>query len=49
MKNSGIKFQKSKVLLNLYNQQLKKINAAISKMHEDLQFDYQKELNKISL
>ncbi len=49
MKNSGIKFQNSQVLLNLYNKQLKKINTAISKMHEDLQFDYQQELDKISL
>jgi hypothetical protein len=32
---------KSVVLMNMYDQQLKKINQALSKLHEDLQFDYE--------
>lgn len=47
MKESGIPFHNSQVLLNLYNQQLKKINAAVSKMHEDLQFDFRAALEYI--
>jgi hypothetical protein len=38
----------NQVLANLYAQQLKKINKAIGKLHEDLQYDYTKELNSIS-
>jgi len=41
---SGIPFRKSPVLLNLYNNQLKKIETAVASMHEDLQFDYRKEM-----
>ncbi len=39
----------NKVLYNLYSQQLKKINKALQKLHEDLQFDYQKALDGIAL
>jgi hypothetical protein len=46
-KNSGISFQYSPVLVNLYQNQIKKINAVVSKMHEDLQYDYIKELKKL--
>ncbi|MEO8088208.1 MAG: hypothetical protein ABI763_15415 [Bacteroidota bacterium] len=41
---SGIAFRKSPVLCNLYNNQLKKIEAAISSMHEDLQYDFKREM-----
>ncbi|HVD98511.1 MAG TPA: hypothetical protein VNB90_09935 [Cytophagaceae bacterium] len=46
IKNSRINtFMKSnQVLANLYEQQLKKINKAIGKLHEDLQYDYTKEM-----
>lgn len=47
LKNSGIPFQKNKVLVNLYNTQLKRLNTLISKMHEDLQYDFQKELENL--
>ncbi len=40
MQRSGIPFRDSPVLVNLYNQQLKKIRAVIAAMHEDLQYDY---------
>lgn len=44
MKNSGIPYQKATVLINLYEQQLKKINKALPLLHEDLQYDFQQEL-----
>lgn len=43
-----IPVHKSTALTNLYNQQIKKINAAIVLLHEDLQHDYEKELEVIS-
>jgi len=47
LKKSGIPFAKSTALNNLYAAQIKKISKAISGMHEDLQYDYQKELNRL--
>ncbi|GAC1452498.1 MAG: hypothetical protein NVSMB7_15210 [Chitinophagaceae bacterium] len=47
MKGSGIRFGNSIVLMNLYQSQLKKINAAIAGFHEDLQYDYIKEIKKL--
>ncbi len=47
LKNSGIPFQKSTALNNLYLAQVKKASKAIDSMHEDLQYDYKKELSKI--
>lgn len=43
---SSIPVKKSTQLINLYQSQLKKINNAISGMHEDLQYDYRKETEK---
>jgi hypothetical protein len=40
-------FVKSPALFKLYLTQVKKLKAAIESMHEDLQFDYQKELERI--
>ena len=40
LKQSGIPFMKSTALNNLYQQQHKKINKALSTLHEDLQYDY---------
>lgn len=44
LNKSGIPFKKSTLLINLYQQQLKKIKAALATMHEDLQYDYLREL-----
>jgi hypothetical protein len=46
LKRSGIPFMKSTALANLYKQQIKKLNAAISTLHEDLQYDYLQMLNE---
>ena len=43
IKSSKIAYTKSPALLGLYNNQLKKIDAAIATFHEDLQHDYIKE------
>ena len=47
----GIKlsWHKSTALTNLYNAQLKKIRAAIDTMHEDLQHDYQRSVDRLVL
>ena len=47
LKKSGIRYETSTVLLNLYNAQLKKINTAIAGFHEDEQYDYLKEIKKL--
>ncbi|MCB9252517.1 MAG: hypothetical protein H6605_08595 [Flavobacteriales bacterium] len=39
----------SKVVRNIYEGQLKKIRQLLEKQHEDLQFDYRRELEKLSL
>ena len=44
VKALNLDMESSVVLTNLYNQQLKKIQKAISTLHEDLQFDFQEEL-----
>jgi uncharacterized FlaG/YvyC family protein len=36
----NIEFRRSQVLLNLYTNQVKKINTVLATLHEDLQFDY---------
>jgi hypothetical protein len=40
VRQSDIPIQNSPVLVNLYQQQLKKIRSVIATMHEDLQYDY---------
>lgn len=47
MKIAGYANTGNTLLTNLYDQQLLKINKAIEKLHEDLQFDYKKELAKL--
>lgn len=39
----------SNQLMNLYATQLKKINKELSKLHEDLQYDYLKEIEALGL
>ncbi len=48
LKASGIPFRKSQLLVNMYEQQLKKINSLIGALHEDLQSDYTRDLESIS-
>jgi hypothetical protein len=44
LKESGIPIKRNAVINNLYNSQLKKIQTVLAALHEDLQYDYQKEL-----
>lgn len=46
LRDSGIPFHDSKVLINLYNRQVQLIEKALSTLHEDLQFDYEEELEE---
>lgn len=48
-KGSKLNWQKSAALANLYKSQLKKIEAAIATMHEDLQYEYHRELERLKL
>jgi hypothetical protein len=47
LKESGIPFQKSTALDNLYKQQLKKINTALATLHEDIQYDFQRSVDAL--
>jgi hypothetical protein len=40
-------FHRSAALVNLYKGQIKKISTAISDLHEDLQYDYQRKLDQL--
>ncbi|HEX6892268.1 MAG TPA: hypothetical protein VF141_16290 [Chryseolinea sp.] len=45
--SAGIPLQKSQVLTNLYEQQLKKIKTVIEKLPEDLQYDYHDDVESL--
>lgn len=47
MKALNIAINKNTVLANIYNNQLKKLAKAVSTLHEDLQYDYLREINKL--
>jgi len=47
LKSSGIPFQHNMVISNLYVSQLKKVNTILITLHEDLQYDYFKELKSL--
>lgn len=47
IKSSGIRIKKSVALTNLYNNQVKKIKSVIETLHEDLQHDYNKEIEQL--
>ena len=47
MLDKRLPFASSTVLSNMYNQQLRKIEAALAKLPEDLQFDYANDLDRV--
>jgi len=47
LKESGIPISRNPVINNLYHSQLKKINSVLNSLHEDLQYDYQKEVDRL--
>ena len=48
LKASGIPFRQNAVLSNIFDGQLKKINAALTTLHEDLQHDYKKDISALA-
>lgn len=49
IKESGIAIHKSQVLTNLYEMQLKKIGKVLPTLHEDLQYDYGKQIEELRI
>ena len=41
LRKSGLRLSSSRVLLNLYQNQVKRIRTVLSSIHEDLQYDYE--------
>ncbi len=48
IKKTGIAIHTSTALTNLYRNQIIRINKAMAKLHEDLQYDYKKEVEVIN-
>jgi len=48
LKNSGLLAATGTAMYKVYQQQLKKINAAVKSLHEDLQHDYRKDITFIT-
>ncbi|MGZ3884377.1 MAG: hypothetical protein ACXVP0_17270 [Bacteroidia bacterium] len=48
LKRSDIPIHKSVQLTNLFNQQIKKINAILDDLHPDLAYDYKTELDNLN-
>jgi hypothetical protein len=49
LQGSGINLRKSTAMLNLYQQQLKKVRKALEGLHEDEQYDYKKAIEELSI
>lgn len=47
MKTSSLNYKSSRVVFNMYINQVKRIQKVISMLHEDLQFDYREELEAL--
>ncbi|MBK5269693.1 MAG: hypothetical protein JJE22_01640 [Bacteroidia bacterium] len=47
LKISGIPFHRNTVTNNIFDSQLKKINTILATLHEDLQYDYLKEIKTL--
>ena len=47
LKKSGISYKTSIVISNLYQRQIQRIKKALSTLHDDMQYDYQKDLESL--
>lgn len=47
MKASRLNYKSSRVVFNMYINQVKRIQKVISMLHEDLQYDYREELEQL--
>jgi hypothetical protein len=48
IRESGIPFEKSQVIANIFTSQMKKVKAGIATLHEDLQYDYLKQYEELA-
>ena len=48
LRDSGIEIKKSTAIENLYFQQIKKINKLLETIHEDLRYDYTRQLSPLT-
>jgi hypothetical protein len=48
LKGSGIPIERNTIISNLYHSQLKKIDALLKTLHEDLRYDYSKVRNSLN-
>jgi hypothetical protein len=49
VKHADLHMQHNQPLINLYNQQIKKIGTLLQQVEEDLQFDYSRQLEQLML
>ena len=47
MKQYGLASHKHQATMTIYTTQLDKIQSLITQLHEDLQYDFQKEMNEL--
>ncbi len=47
LKKSGLNYKSSRVVFNMYINQIKRIHKVLAMLHEDLQFDYREELEAL--
>ncbi|WP_297093472.1 hypothetical protein [uncultured Draconibacterium sp.] len=47
LKDSRLNYKRSRVVFNMYLNQVKRIQKVISMLHEDLQYDYREELEAL--
>ncbi len=47
LKTSGLNYKASRVVFNMYINQIKRINKVLSMLHEDLQYDYREEVENL--
>ncbi len=47
LKATGLPLHKSTVLTNLFQNQVKKINKTLDTLHEDLQYDYRRDMKTL--
>ena len=47
LKKSGLNYKSSRVVFNMYINQIKRIRKVLSMLHEDLQFDYEEEVENL--
>jgi len=49
VKAARINLDSSKIISNLYYREIEKIKVAFSKLHEDMQYDYKEDLEKLAI